>query len=310
VKLWDLKQLKEQGTLSGHKDTILSIAWSYDGKLIGSSSKDLMVRLWDPRSNTPLIGEAQGHSAPKLSRVAFLGDTNYFFSVGFNKSSHREFFVYDLKKFDKPILTQDVDQGSGIFEPYYDEDINVIMLFAMGDTSVRHYEFDTAGTPAIHHLTTNSLGTSPVNGIAKLPKTMVDVKNVEVAQFLKLSLDVVERISITVPRTRKDLFQDDIYCDTRSGVSALSAADWFAGKNAKPKLVSLRPQGMKKLSDEPKQERMVKKFNPDDVQMDADDLKEAVISRFYGQMMGFKEEDKQVLTQDAKQGADEDEWSD
>lgn len=42
-------------TLVGHKDWVLFMAWSPDGKSLASASKDGEIRLWDP-----LTGKANG----------------------------------------------------------------------------------------------------------------------------------------------------------------------------------------------------------------------------------------------------------
>lgn len=44
---------------------------------------------------------------------------------------------------------------------------------------------------------------------------------------------------MTVPR-KSELFQDDLYPDTAAQEAAMSAEEWFEGKNADPILMSLR----------------------------------------------------------------------
>ena len=48
---------------------------------------------------------------------------------------------------------------------------------------------------------------------------------------------------MTVPR-KSELFQDDLYPDTASDEPALSAEDWFEGKNAPPLKVAPRKAQM------------------------------------------------------------------
>src|SRR5438105_2207576 len=48
-------------TLRGHSDLIFRIAWSPDGRVLASGSKDATIRLWDGQTGQPLKA-LEGHS--------------------------------------------------------------------------------------------------------------------------------------------------------------------------------------------------------------------------------------------------------
>ncbi|KAL0492012.1 general transcriptional corepressor TUP1 [Acrasis kona] len=91
LKLWDLNgggsvtgggdraYSRCIGTLSGHRDYVLSVAFSNDGKWLISGSKDRSVQFWDPRSNV-LHMMMQGHKNSVIS-VA-LNPTKHMFATG------------------------------------------------------------------------------------------------------------------------------------------------------------------------------------------------------------------------------------
>jgi hypothetical protein len=112
-----------------------------------------------------------------------------------------------------------------VFEPFFDEDIGVVYLMANGDSSVKFWEVSEEA-PYVHYLTEN-LSTRQQSGVARLPKTSCDVRNVchppplslmsgatfehtltyiwtkvEVGRFVKLSGSTVEEFGVRVPRTR------------------------------------------------------------------------------------------------------------
>lgn len=66
--------------------------------------------------------------------------------------------------------------GSGVFEPFYDEDMGVMFLMANGDSSIKFWEMSEEA-PYAHFLTEN-LTSRQQAGIARLPKTTCDVRNV------------------------------------------------------------------------------------------------------------------------------------
>jgi hypothetical protein len=160
------------------------------------------------------------------------------FTVGFSKSSEREFNIFDPRSIAEPIAHVNIDTSSGGIMPFFDVDSGLLFLAGKGDGNIRYYEIvDEA--PFFYYLTEFKSAT-PQKGMAFLPKRSLNVSECEIARGLKLHTNKVEPISFRVPR-KSDIFQDDLYPDTYAGEPSLSIEEWSNGANAEPKLRSLAP---------------------------------------------------------------------
>lgn len=116
-----------------------------------------------------------------------------------------------------------------------------------------------------------------LQGLAFLPKTQCNVRDVEVAVALMLTKSTIEPVAFKVPRVKvrqhrhsldmwsvsmqrslsrsdslslipglqKEFFQDDLYPDTEvCWEPALTASAWLSGSNGQHKKMSLKPKGM------------------------------------------------------------------
>lgn len=245
VRIWDVEKGKTAVNVGGHSDIIQAGAWSYDGASFATTCKDRKVRLVDPRAGK-VVAEKEAHQGSKGSRVIFLGKTAQLFSVGFSKTSQRQFSIWDPRNFENPLYSEDIDTAAGMLMPIFDPDLNILYLAGKGDGNIRYYEL-TGDDKHIYPLSEYK-SSVPQRGVAILPKRAVDVSVCEIARIYKISGDGknIEPISFQVPR-KSDQFQDDIYPDTASGEPSLTADEWLSGKNADYKTCQLAPGFVQKV---------------------------------------------------------------
>jgi WD40 repeat protein/energy-coupling factor transporter ATP-binding protein EcfA2 len=91
VLLWDIKTRKELRNLKGHNEMVIDIAFSHDGKILASASKDKTIRLWDIK-NGKEISIFNGHN-DTVNSVAFSPDGTMLASA----SSDETIRLWDVK---------------------------------------------------------------------------------------------------------------------------------------------------------------------------------------------------------------------
>ena len=133
-----------------------------------------------------------------------MGGEDKLITVGFSRTSERQFSVWDARNFDEPLGTTTLDTASGIIQPYYDEGTGILFILGKGDGTISYYEIVDEAPYA--HLLSKFQTSDPQVGVAVLPKRYVNVQKVEIARMLKLSTKNVQPLAFTVPRTRVSNF--------------------------------------------------------------------------------------------------------
>ncbi|OZJ06460.1 hypothetical protein BZG36_00519 [Bifiguratus adelaidae] len=233
IKLWDIEKGMEKQTVLGHTEIIQSLSWNYNGSLMVTTCRDKKLRILDLRAGK-VVQEGAGHQGIKGSRAVWLGDTDRIVTTGFSRMSDRQLNLWDAGDFGKPIKSEFLDTSAGIIMPFYDADTKMLYLAGKGDGNIRYYEYEN---DELFFLSEFKSG-EPQRGIGFLPKRAVNVSECEVARAYKVSSNIIEPISFTVPR-KSDAFQADIFPPAISDEPALTADAWFAGENAHPKTIDL-----------------------------------------------------------------------
>lgn len=236
VKIWDLESGEAKITLP-HKDLVTSFAFNYNGSLLATTSRDKKLRIWDLREEK-IISEGPGHSGAKPSRVVWVGNTDRVITTGFSRLSDRQVGMWDVKNIEKGPIGgfMVIDASSGVLIPVFDESNNILYLAGKGDGNIRYYEYDNDELYELSQFPS----TDAQRGFAWAPKTACNVKENEILRCFKTVNDLsIEPVSFIVPR-KSENFQEDIYPDAPSHKPALSAAEWFSGKNVNgPLLVKM-----------------------------------------------------------------------
>src|SRR5262249_13485031 len=66
ARIWDIKTRRISATLTGHTSTVVSAAFSLDGRQVLTASSDNTARVWD-RAIRPIVTTLSGHRTPDIS---------------------------------------------------------------------------------------------------------------------------------------------------------------------------------------------------------------------------------------------------
>lgn len=99
-----------------------------------------MVRILDPRAAQPIGMSANSHQSIKDSRVIWLGDQQRILTTGFDAARLRQIIIRDLRMFDVPEKTLELDCSTGVLMPLWDADTNMLFLAGKGDTTIAYME--------------------------------------------------------------------------------------------------------------------------------------------------------------------------
>ncbi|KAI6041861.1 microtubule binding protein [Pisolithus marmoratus] len=233
VRLWDLADpARPRVTLTGHGDTIQSLAFNMTGSTVATTCRDRKLRLFDARASGDPVRITDGHGGIKGARVVWMGDGDRIATTGFSKMSDRQVGIWETGGLAN-VKTITLDQSAGVVMPFW-SDNGILFLAGKGDGNIRYYEYESDTLYALaEHKTAE-----PQRGMCFLPRRALDVSGCEIARAFKVANSGVEPIAFIVPR-KSDSFQSDIYPPALSSEPSLTAAEFFAGKTAPVNLVSL-----------------------------------------------------------------------
>ncbi|XP_051877130.1 coronin-7 isoform X3 [Pristis pectinata] len=239
AKVWDLTQQKALAALEDHGDQIQSLTWKGDGCLLGSSCKDKMLRVFDPRAKSSAVQSVKGHDAIKDSRLIWLSALDTVLSTGFSQVRERQVRLWDVRRFTTPLSTLTIDTAQGSLIPLYDADSGLLILAGKGDNVLRCFEVSTADATLTQ--VSQCLTEVKSRGVAAVPKLALDVMSCEVIRLLQLTDNSIVPISYNVPRKSLQEFHTDLFPDTLGKVPSMSALDWFNGSDEQVPRVCLEP---------------------------------------------------------------------
>jgi len=240
VKVWNIETATCVSTFDQCQDSVMTLDWNNDGSRLACAGKDAAIRIYDPRNVEQAQAIPDAFDGAKGSKVFWAENLGWIGGTGFSRTAKRQLKIWDLRKLDKALYENDIDQAASVLYPNFDNDNSILYLVGKGEGNVSYFEL--VNDDKVAYTLSAYRNNEPQKGGGWLPKRACDVWKCEIARFYKLTTNSVIPISFIVPRKAGgEVFQEDIYPNTYAGRPALQAEEWLKGENKPPVTSSMNP---------------------------------------------------------------------
>jgi coronin-1B/1C/6 len=175
--------------------------WNHNGSMIGFTSKERHICVFDPRKNQ-IAMEVNAYDGNKTSRMNFMGNTDLIVCTGHSKNNDRQIKIFDMKKFDEPLQTLNVDHQSYTCQNYYDADTSLLFIPGRGESSCKYYELVNGAFKKAAEYTSPDAARS----CTFMAKRFVNYNKCELNTMVKLTKNWVGFVHFYYPKKVKEIF--------------------------------------------------------------------------------------------------------
>ena len=248
------------------EDTPTWVNWSPNGVLIGATTKNKFLSVFDPRNNN-LIMKHQINERFQSSKFAWI-DENTLVTTSWNKAGMKMLKLWDLRKVKKDLTSSEVistqiDTSKTVTTPYVDRESKLVYTIGKGEANIHYYDYSEGSFKK----GISFKATEPSISSVLFERKCLDYNKNEVDRFARyVNSGKVYYISFNIAR-RNPGFDKTLYPAVESGEAALSFDQWKAGQNAEPvrkKINTIENKFVSKVETFVKQEVKVEEKKPED----------------------------------------------
>ena len=176
-------------------EALFGAEWNHDGSMIGFTSKERHICIFDPRKND-IAMEVNAYDGNKTANMSFMGNKDTVLCTGHSKNNDRQIKIFDMKKFDEPIQTLNVDHQSYTCQNYYDADTNLLFIPGRGESTCKYYELINGAFKKSSEYTSSDSSRSSTF----MQKRFVNYNKCEVNTMVKLTKNWVGFVHFYYPK--------------------------------------------------------------------------------------------------------------
>ena len=216
------------------EDTPTWVSWSPNGSLLGSTTKNKFMYVFDPRSKKMLL-KHQINEGFQSAKFAWL-DNERFVTTGWNKAGAKLLRLWDIRKVKEDLSCEgevtsiQIDTSKTVTTPYVDRESKLLYTVGKGEASTHTYDY----SEGILKKGLTAKSAEPSLCTVMFERKCLDYNKNEVDRFARyVNSQKVYYISFTIPR-RNPGFDPSLYPPVEVGEAALTYDQWVAGENAEP----------------------------------------------------------------------------
>lgn len=242
VCLWDISTQQTLNQFENGSNTY-SLGWNGNGSLVATTSKDRILRMFDPRAPADAVMTIPDCFLKATSHKLFwVPDYNWIGATGFNKSGKRFVKFWDVGTQQLVHKEKFAADGSGVLVPMYDASRNMLWIWGKGEGSIRFVDVKSSGK--IYKESGFTQSSTPTSGGCWMPMNALKTDKCELQRFYCLRQSGGYRVvplSFIVPR-KNEGYHADLYPEVPAAQPALESEAWAAGENSDPVMTSCEPE--------------------------------------------------------------------
>ena len=215
------------------EDTPTWVNWSPNGVLVGATTKNKFMRVFDPRNNKEIMKHQinEGFQSAKFAWI----DNDTFVTTSWNKAGMKQLKLWDLRKVNEDLTSSEVtstqiDTAKTVTTPFIDRESKLVYTIGKGEAFIHYYDY-SEGT---FKKGISFKATEPSISSVMFERKCMDYNTNEIDRFARyVNSQKVYYISFNIAR-RNPGFDQSLYPAVESGEAALDFDQWIGGQNAEP----------------------------------------------------------------------------
>ena len=248
------------------EDTPTCVNWSPSGILVGATTKNKFMHVFDPR-NSKAILKNKINEQFQSAKFAWI-DNDTFVTTSWNKGGMKQLKLWDLRKVNQDLTSSEVvatqiDNSKTVTTPFVDRESKLVYTIGKGESNIHYFDY-SEGT---FKKGLSFLASEPSISSVLFERKCLDYNTNEIDRFARyVNSQKVYYISFNIAR-RNPGFDQSLYPAVECGEAALNFDQWVGGQNAEPirkEINTIENKFVSKVENFIKQEVKVQEKKPED----------------------------------------------